>query len=121
MKNKEPFLGLISREINFIAHHSHHGMLSEPSHSHEYIVRLTFQGEANEEGFVCDFRAVKRLFRKLVSKHLEESDLDEYFEYPTSENLSVWIWERIAPFFPLYSIEIREKPHSSVVYFGPKA
>lgn len=110
---------LVSREIGFRARHSHHGMLLEPSHEHDYKVTIVMQGEPNEEGFICDFRAVKRLFKRLVGNQLEGSDLDARFEFPTSENLAKWIWDELAAFFPLYSIEVREKPHSSCVYFGP--
>jgi 6-pyruvoyltetrahydropterin/6-carboxytetrahydropterin synthase len=110
---------LVSREVGFRAYHSHHGMLVEPRHGHEYVVRITMAGEPNEEGFVCDFRAVKRLFKRLVVRDLEEKNLDELFEFPTAENLVHWIWVRLAPFFPLHSLELREKAHSSVLYLGP--
>jgi len=111
---------LVSREVVFHAYHSHHGMLIEPSHEHDYRVVITMQGARNEEDFVCDFRAVKRIFKKVVGNVLEGKNLDTLFEYPTAENLSVWIWNKLILFFPLHSIEVREKPHSSVVYFGEK-
>lgn len=109
----------VSREIGFFARHSHRGMLLEPKHSHEYVCRITLEGEPNEEGFVCDFRAVKRIFKRVVATRLEGSDLDSLLEFPTSENLARWIWTELEPFFPLHSIELREKPHSAVVYLGP--
>jgi 6-pyruvoyltetrahydropterin/6-carboxytetrahydropterin synthase len=111
---------VVSREIGFKAVHSHHGMLTEPSHGHDYVVRITMAGDVNEEGFICDFRAVKRLFKRMIVKQLDGRNLDEMFEYPTAENLSEWIWNQLNPFLPLHSIEVREKPHSSVVYSGPK-
>lgn len=111
---------LVSREIGFRASHSHRGMLLEPKHSHEYVCRITMEGEPNEEGFVCDFRAVKRIFKRVVALRLEGSDLDSLLEFPTSENLAEWIWKELDDFFPLHSIELREKPHSAVVYFGPR-
>jgi 6-pyruvoyltetrahydropterin/6-carboxytetrahydropterin synthase len=109
----------VTRAIGFRAQHSHHGMLCEPSHFHDYVVEITMRGQANEEGFVCDFRAVKRIFNRVVGKRLHERNLDEIFEYPTAENVAVWVWERLIPFFPLYSITVREKAHSSATYFGP--
>ncbi len=112
---------IVSREIGFHATHSHHGMLVEPSHSHDYVVGISMSGDTNEEGFICDFRAVKRIFLRVVAKELEGKDLDLLFDFPTSENLAVWIWNRLSPFFPLHSIEVREKPHSSVLYYGPPA
>lgn len=111
---------VVSREIEFRAFHSHHGMLSEPVHPHDFKVRVSLKGEANEEGFIADFRAVKRLFRRIIVQELEGKNLDDYFEYATSENLAVWVWKKLEPFFPLYCIEVREKAHSSAFYYGPK-
>ena len=111
---------LLSREMTFCAFHSHKGMLYEPHHDHEFKVTLSMQGELNDEGFFVDFRAVKRIFRRVVARELEGQDLDLVFAYPTSENLAIWVWEKMSAFFPLHSVEVREKPHSSAVYFGPE-
>ncbi len=108
----------VSREVTFRAKHSHHGMLYEPKHEHDYRVVITMDGEINEEGFVVDFRAVKRIFYRVAGRELEGCDLDALFEYPTAENLSVWIWNRLISFFPLHSIEVFEKVHSRAVYYG---
>lgn len=110
----------VSREIGFRASHSHHGMMYEPVHPHDFTVRITMEGELNEEGFICDFRAVKRLFNRLIAQELSGINLDTRFEFATSENLAIWIWGKLDKFFPLYAIEVREKPHSSAVYFGPE-
>jgi 6-pyruvoyltetrahydropterin/6-carboxytetrahydropterin synthase len=110
---------LVSREVGFHAFHSHHGMISEPLHDHDYKVCVWLEGDVNEEGFLCDFRAVKRIFNNVVGRKLEGKNLDEIFEYPTAENLSAWIWEKLDPFFPLHCIEVKEKPHSRVRYYGP--
>lgn len=112
---------IVSREVGFRAFHSHHGMLLEPPHGHDYKVKIVMDAAVNEEGFVCDFRAVKRTFKRVVGKELESRNLDELFEYPTAENLVVWIWDRLAPFYPLHSLELREKAHSAVTYFGKTA
>ena len=112
---------IVSREVSFKAFHSHHGMLFEPLHPHEFHVVIAMKGEPNEEGFVCDYRAVKRLFKKLIGEKLEGKNLDEIFEYPTSENLAAWVWKELEDFFPLYRIEVREKAHSRAIYEGPDA
>ena len=109
----------LSREISFRAFHSHKGMLYEPHHEHEFKVTLSMKGDLNEEGFFVDFRAVKRLFRRIVVRELEGKDLDLVFPFPTSENLAIWIWNKMEVFFPLDSVEVREKPHSSALYYGP--
>jgi len=112
---------LVSREMGFHAAHSHKGMLSEPSHEHDFQVVLWMEGEVNEEGFVCDFRAVKRIFNNVVKRDLEGKNLDDLFDFPTAENIAVWVWEKMSPFVPLNSIEVKEKPHSRAVYYGPEA
>ncbi len=111
---------ILSRELSFKAYHSHKGMMYEPHHSHVFKVVVSIHGEINEEGFTCDFRAIKRIVNKVVIKKLDNADLDHIFMYATSENLAVWIWKRLEKFFPLYSIEVHEKEHSKVVFFGNK-
>lgn len=92
----------------------------EPVHSHNYKVVLTFEGLPNEEGFVCDFRAVKRIFKRVVLNSESEIDLDQIMEFPTAENMAQEIWKRLSPFFDLYSVEVAEKPNSWAVYHGPE-
>ena len=111
---------IVQREVGFRAFHSHHGMMYEATHPHDFRVSVSMQGEPNEEGFICDFRAVKRMMKRLVVNELEGKDLDRIFEYSTSENLAIWIWDKLAPFFPLYRVEVQEKHHSRAVYYGPK-
>jgi 6-pyruvoyl-tetrahydropterin synthase len=94
-------------------------MLYEPPHEHEFRVTLTLEGPMNEESFVVDFRAVKRTFRRIVGRRLEGADLDRLFPFPTAEALAVYVWEAMEKFYPLHSVEVREKPHSAAVYFGP--
>lgn len=110
---------IVYREVGFRALHSHHGMMVEVTHPHNFKVVVGIRGEPNEEGFVCDFRAVKRIMKRLVVDTLEGTDLDKLFDYATSENLAVWVWNRLEPFYPLASVEILEKPHSKVIYYGP--
>jgi len=109
----------VSREIEFKAVHSHHGMMTEPQHGHNYRVVICMEGEPNEEGFVCDFRAVKRIFKNVVLDGVEETSLDLIFEYPTAEVIASWIWHKLTPFFPLYSVEVKEKTNSWAIYYGP--
>ena len=111
---------IVSREIVFHAFHSHHGMLFEPCHGHDFTVVIGMEGELNEEGFIVDYRAVKRTFNRVIGKVLCERNLNELFEYPTSEILAVWIWEKMQIFYPLAYVEVREKPHSRAHYTGPK-
>ena len=116
--NSNSFNVVVSREMSFKAKHSHHGMLYEPNHEHTFTVRLTMEGNTNSEGFLCDFRAVKRLFFKLLGNKLHGANLDDWMEYPTSENLAKIIWTEMNFFFPLKSVSVSEKPHSIATYSG---
>lgn len=111
----------VSREVSFRAFHSHRGMLFEPNHPHDFRVVITIESALNHEGFVVDFRAVKRTFGRVVARELEGTNLDDRFAFPTSENLAIWVWEKLSVYYPLYSVEVREKPHSAAIYFGEKA
>jgi 6-pyruvoyltetrahydropterin/6-carboxytetrahydropterin synthase len=93
-------------------------MLYEPNHPHDFSVIVGMQSECNEEGFVCDFRAVKRTFNRVIKNRLHETNLDLMFEYPTSENLAKWIWAELKVFYPLAFVEVSEKPHSKAIYRG---
>ncbi|MBM4303029.1 MAG: 6-carboxytetrahydropterin synthase QueD [Deltaproteobacteria bacterium] len=109
---------VVSREVTFQAFHSHHGMLYEPNHPHDFVVVIGIKADCNEEGFVCDFRAVKRTFNRVIKQRIEGQNLDLIFEYPTSENIAQWIWNELKCFYPLSFIEVREKAHSRAVYHG---
>ena len=58
------------------------------------------EGEPNEEGFIVDFRAVKRIFKRVAGNFLRKGISFRFFEYPTAENLAAWLWDRLIPFFP---------------------
>ncbi|MFM8315611.1 MAG: 6-pyruvoyl trahydropterin synthase family protein [Deltaproteobacteria bacterium] len=109
---------VVSREVSFLAYHSHRGMLFEPNHPHEFFVVIGIEADCNEEGFVCDYRAVKRTFNRVIKSKVQGKNLDLMFEYPTSEKLAHWIWDELKVFYPLSFIEVREKPHSKAVYRG---
>lgn len=110
---------VVSREVVFRAYHSHRGMLFEPNHPHDFVVVVGIESDCNEEGFVCDFRAVKRTFNRVIKQRVQEANLDLMFEFPTSENLAKWIWGELRTFYPLSFVEVREKPHSKAIYQGP--
>lgn len=93
-------------------------------HGHSFQVRLYVAGPVGmESGWVMDFGDIKTAFKPIWNQ------LDHYYlneipglENPTSENLAVWIWERLKPTLPeLSRIEIRETCTSGCVYTGPIA
>ena len=90
-------------------------------HGHSYFVRLTIDGTVNPEtGWVTDFDDIANAFNPLLAR------LDHYYlneveglENPTSENLAMWIWQRLKPQLAmLISVEIRETCDVGCIYRG---
>lgn len=91
-------------------------------HGHSFIVRIYVEGEpGNETGWIMDFADLKKAFKPLFDQ-LDHHYLNEIegLENPTSENLAMWIWQRLKPDLPLLSkVEICETCTSGCIYTGP--
>lgn len=91
-------------------------------HGHSFRVAIHVTGPlAAPEGWVMDFTDIKTAFAPIRDR------LDHYYlneieglENPTSENLALWIWQRLAPRLSgLSKIVVRETCTSGCVYHGP--
>ena len=80
-------------------------------HGHSFHVAVHVCGEVDPElGWFMDFGDIKSAFKPL------EDQLDHYYlneipglENPTSENIAIWIWDRLAPSLPgLSKVVLRE-------------
>lgn len=68
-------------------------------HGHSFRVEVVVEGEINpESGWLIDYDDIRKAFEPLRLR------LDHYYlneveglENPTSENLALWIWERLKP------------------------
>lgn len=91
-------------------------------HGHSFVVRISVCGPVGERsGWVMDFGDIKDAFHPLW-KQLDHYYLNEVpgLENPTSENLAIWIWQRLKPVLPqLNKVEIRETCTSGCLYTGP--
>lgn len=116
----------IFREFTFEAAHRLPNLPPEHKctrlHGHSYRVIVAVAGPIdNELGWVMDFGDIKAAFRPI------ELQLDHYYlneidglENPTSENLAVWIWNRLVVQLPqLTALTVRETCTSGCVYRGP--
>ena len=89
-------------------------------HGHSYQVRVTVSGQVDEQaGWVMDFQAIKDAFAPLHDQ-LDHRYLNEVdgLGNPTSENLAMWIWSRLAASLPLAEVMVRETCTSGCVYRG---
>jgi len=79
-------------------------------HGHSFKARVYVQGPINELGWVMDFAEMKTICSPWIEK-LDHSYLNEIdgLENPTSENIAIWLWNRLIPeLSQLSAIEIME-------------
>ena len=90
-------------------------------HGHSFRVEIHLQGElGTETGWVMDFSDVKAAFQPLYDQldHHYLNDIDG-LENPTSERLSIWVWDRLKPVLPLLSeVVVHETCTSGCRYQG---
>lgn len=93
-------------------------------HGHSFRVQIFVQGEVGSEtGWIQDFAELKKAFEPYYQR-LDHHYLNEIegLENPTSENLALWIWERLTPALPgLSRVIVQETCNSGCVYQGPAA
>ena len=91
-------------------------------HGHSYQLIVVIEGEIDPQlGWVMDFGVLDELVLPLVHRldHHVLNELDGLGN-PTSELLSVWLWDRLRPSLPLLvELEVAETPASRCVYRGP--
>lgn len=90
-------------------------------HGHSFRVRVYVQGEVDKHsGWIIDFADIKSAFAPLYEQ-LDHSYLNEVegLHNPTSENLAVWIWDRLKVSLPLLSkVAVHETCTSGCEYRG---
>jgi 6-pyruvoyl tetrahydropterin synthase/QueD family protein len=91
-------------------------------HGHSFKVEVHVSGEVDPRtGWIIDFSEIKSAFMPLHAQ-LDHNYLNEIpgLENPTSENLAVWIWERLElTLSGLCRVMVRETCTSGCVYAGP--
>ncbi|RME95893.1 MAG: 6-carboxytetrahydropterin synthase QueD [Verrucomicrobia bacterium] len=90
-------------------------------HGHSFQVEIAVHGECDPEaGWVMDYADISRAFRPLWEQ-LDHRYLNEIpgLENPTSENLALWIWQRLKPVLPqLSEVVVAETCTARCVYRG---
>ena len=89
-------------------------------HGHSFMVKITIEGEVNEMGWVMDFSIVKKICKPIIDE-LDHKYLNEIegLHNPTSENIAIWLWNKIIKELPELSvIEIMETCTSGCRYQG---
>jgi 6-pyruvoyltetrahydropterin/6-carboxytetrahydropterin synthase len=73
-------------------------------HGHSYRLEVALEGGLHTSGaasgMILDFDELGRIVKTLVEDELDHRSLNDFIENPTSENIVVWIWRRLAPELP---------------------
>ena len=90
-------------------------------HGHSFRIGIGVEGAVDDDlGWVIDFGAFKGFFKPL-EEALDHRYLNEIagLENPTSENLAIWIWERLSSALPdLIYVRVHETCTSGCIYRG---
>lgn len=98
-------------------------------HGHNYNIELSFIGPVNQEtGFVVNLKIIDQVVNPIIDL-LDHSQIEVDIVWfkgkqPSSENLSIFIWESIMEQIPkpakLYNVRIYETPRIFTDYSGPE-
>lgn len=90
-------------------------------HGHSFRAEIVLSGEVVPElGWVMDYAEISRVF-KPIWEQLDHRYLNEVagLENPTSENIAVWIWDRLRPQLPLLiEVVVAETCTAQCIYRG---
>lgn len=117
----------IFKEFTFEAAHRLPNLPSDHKcsrlHGHSFRVRLYVSGEPDPHtGWVLDFGDIKKVFKPIIDNYLDHYYLNdiEGLENPTSEQLAIWIWNKVKPKLNILSrVEVFETCTSGCIYTGP--
>jgi len=91
-------------------------------HGHSFHIEVRIEGNMDDEkGWVMDFGEISKIVEPVI-KQLDHYYLNDIpgLENPTSENLAMWIWQKLqARLKGLKTISIAETCTSGCVYRGP--
>jgi 6-pyruvoyltetrahydropterin/6-carboxytetrahydropterin synthase len=131
----------VTRRAEFSASHYYHNPALSPEenlrifgkcnnphgHGHNYTLEVTVAGELDPKtGMVLDLKDLKKLVESEVMEAMDHRFLNKEVPVfsstlPTTENIAVEIWSRLAPKLrngKLHRIRLYETPDLYVDYFG---
>jgi 6-pyruvoyltetrahydropterin/6-carboxytetrahydropterin synthase len=131
----------LTRRAEFSASHYYHnpdfspeenrrifGKCNNPhGHGHNYTLEVTVAGEVNPDtGMVLNITDLKKLLESEVLEAMDHKFLNKEVEafarrIPTTENIAIEIWNRLArklTFGKLHRIRVYESPDLYVDYYG---
>jgi 6-pyruvoyltetrahydropterin/6-carboxytetrahydropterin synthase len=131
----------ITRQVHFNSAHRLHNPdksaawnrrqygLCNTTHGHNYVLEVTVRGETDPvTGYVIDLGELKRIMNAAVADVCDHRSLNDDVGFlrgliPSTENLVVAFWHRIAPQLPapvrLHCVRLYETPRNFAEFFGP--
>ncbi len=104
------------------------GKCNNPNgHGHNYTLEVTVKGEVDtRSGFVVDLKQLKEILQREVLDALDHrflnKEVPEFFTLiPTTENLAISIWQRLAPKLKkaqLHRVRVYETPDLFADFYG---
>jgi 6-pyruvoyltetrahydropterin/6-carboxytetrahydropterin synthase len=104
------------------------GKCSNPSgHGHNYILEVTVSGNVNSQtGYLIDLKKLKKIIIEEIIEKVDHKNLNVDVDFlkninPTSENISIAIWNQLVDKIPtgkLYSVKLYETENNYVEYKG---
>jgi len=90
-------------------------------HGHNYRFQVVLRGDPDPySGIFVDFSDVENSVKEHVLDRVDHTNLNDFIENPTAENIATWMWHRLEGKLPgLVEIRLWEIPTSCVVYRGP--
>jgi 6-pyruvoyltetrahydropterin/6-carboxytetrahydropterin synthase len=89
-------------------------------HGHTYYLKVTVEGKVNPQtGMIIDFFDLEKIVEDKILNYLDHSFLNDKIKMPTTENVALWIWDKLNDNFlknncKLYEIKLFENSESSV-------
>ncbi len=131
----------LTRKCEFSASHLYHnpaftaeenrrifGKCNNPhGHGHNHTLEVTVKGEVDpKSGFVMDLKELKDILNREVMDALDHRNLNKEVaefatEIPTTENIAIWIWKRMASQMKnakLHRVRLYEMQDLFVDYYG---
>src|SRR3954454_11294087 len=132
----------LTRKVEFAASHVYHnpsftaeenrrvfGKGNNPNgHGHNYTLEVTVKGEVDDKtGFVLDLKDLKEILNREVMdvfdhRHLNKEVPEFATEIPTTENIAIAIWKRVAPHLNhgthMHRVRVYETPDLFVDFYG---
>jgi 6-pyruvoyltetrahydropterin/6-carboxytetrahydropterin synthase len=91
-------------------------------HGHNYRFQVVLRGEPDPySGILVDFGDVEKTVKEHVLDKVDHTNLNDFIENPTAENIATWMWHRLeGKLAGLAELRLWEVPTACVVYRGPQ-